>query len=189
MMMAGPPPEFDRSPGGVLSGTEIRQRAAGNPPLVSGAPMLEGQIQPNGLDLTVREVSRFTGPGRVAVSNSDRQLPELESLPFDSHGDLHLAPGPYHIVFNEVVHLPLDIMALGRPRSSLARCGVAIHTAVWDAGYHGRSTSLLVVANPAGFRVSRDARVLQLVFLTLNRAAAEGYQGAYQGENLARPEK
>ena len=178
---------LDSNPSGVLSGDDIRRRVAAVPPLVSGAPQLETQIQPNGLDLTLNEISRFTGPGRVAVSNNDRALPELAPIPFGHDGDIHLEPGPYHILYHEVVHLPLNIMALGRPRSSLARCGVSIHTAVWDAGYHGRSTSLLVVANPAGFRVSRDARVMQLVFFTLSRAADEGYQGVYQGENLGRP--
>jgi dUTP pyrophosphatase len=77
-------------------------------------------------------------------------------------------------------------MALGRPRSSLGRCGATIHTAVWDAGYRGRSTSLLVVSNPHGFAVERDARVMQLVFFSLARPASEGYAGAYQGENIAR---
>ena len=60
-----------------------------------------------------------------------------------------------------------DLMALGRPRSSLCRCGVTLHTAVWDAGYRGRSTSLLNVMNPSGFRVQRGARLLQLVFFGL----------------------
>jgi dUTP pyrophosphatase len=61
---------------------------------------------------------------------------------------------------------------------------VTIHSAVWDAGYRGRSTSLLVVNNPAGFRVQRNARVLQLVFFGLGETVVEGYRGAYQGENL-----
>ena len=185
--MDGSRPDFESRASGVLSGDEIRLRMAGDPPLVTGAPMLDHQVQPNGLDLTLKEVSRFAGSGRITVSNDDRRLPDLEALPFDSQGDLHLEPGPYHIVFNEIVHLPLNIMALGRPRSSLARCGIAVHTAVWDAGYHGRSASLLVVTNPAGFSVSRDARVLQLIFLTLSRSALEGYQGVYQGENLGHP--
>jgi dUTP pyrophosphatase len=60
---------------------------------------------------------------------------------------------------------------------------VAIHTAVWDAGYSGRSTSLLSVLNPAGFRLQIGARILQLVFFGLAAAANEGYQGVYQGEN------
>ena len=61
---------------------------------------------------------------------------------------------------------------------------MAIHTAVWDAGYEGRSTSLLQVVNPEGFRVQRNARVMQLVFLTLSSRTAEGYRGQYQRENL-----
>jgi dUTP pyrophosphatase len=97
---------------------------------------------------------------------------------------LHLAPGPYRITLNEAVNLPLNVMALGKPRSSLLRSGVAIHNAVWDAGYHGRSQALLVVYNPGGFDIQRNTRVLQLVFFRLERGLSEGYQGRYQGENL-----
>ncbi len=85
--------------------------------------------------------------------------------------------------YNEVVHLPRDIMALGRPRSSLLRCGVGVGTAVWDAGYEGRSQSLLIVHNPHGFRVQRNARITQLVFFELT-GESEGYNGIYQGENI-----
>jgi dUTP pyrophosphatase len=88
------------------------------------------------------------------------------------------------IRFSEVVALPLDVMAFGRPRSSLLRCGAAIHTAVWDAGYHGRSEALLMVYAEAGVRLAQGARVLQLVFVRLE-APTHAYAGAYQGENLA----
>jgi len=74
-------------------------------------------------------------------------------------------------------------MALGRPRSSLLRCGVTVGTAVWDAGYEGRSQSLLVVYNPRGFRLQKNARVAQLIFMRLS-GKTEGYKGAYQGENI-----
>jgi dUTP pyrophosphatase len=62
---------------------------------------------------------------------------------------------------------------------------VSIHTAVWDAGYRGRSTSLLVVDNPDGFRVQRNARLMQLVFFPLSAAVERGYQGVYQDENIS----
>ncbi|MCX9014076.1 MAG: deoxyuridine 5'-triphosphate nucleotidohydrolase, partial [Candidatus Methanoperedens sp.] len=71
-----------------------------------------------------------------------------------------------------------------KPRSSLLRCGVTIETAVWDAGYSGRSESLLVVFNEDGFRVKKDARVLQLLFYRLGERVSEGYSGVYQNENL-----
>jgi dUTP pyrophosphatase len=112
-------------------------------------------------------------------------VPEARPLTFDTDGWLDLTPGMYQVLFNEVVALPNDLMALGRPRSSLCRCGATLGTAVWDAGYTGRSTSLLVVTNPAGLRLARDARVLQLVFFTLDTPTAEGYAGVYQGENVA----
>ena len=113
-----------------------------------------------------------------------RELSDTESLEFDREGWLRLSPGPYLVSFNEVVNLPLDLMALGRPRSSLLRSGVSIHTAVWDAGYQGRSQALLLVHNDQGYALQRDARLLQLVFFHLTQPVSQGYQGRFHGENL-----
>jgi dUTP pyrophosphatase len=168
---------------GVLSREQLRDRVLSDPPLVAAWSDLEQQLQPNGFDLTLSEIHRHIGAGTIGVSNESRVLPALESIPFDGDGFVELTPGIYHIVYNEVVRLPEDLMALGRARSSLNRSGVTIHTAVWDAGYSGRSTSLLSVLNPAGFRVQRGARVMQLVFFGLATATSSGYQGAYQNEN------
>jgi dUTP pyrophosphatase len=170
---------------GVLSREQLRDRITdARNPLVTELIDLDAQLQPNGLDLTLREIGRYDGVGAIGASNADRILPDLAPVPFDGQGWATLAPGPYHIVYHEVVHLPPDLMALGRPRSSLTRSGATIHTAVWDAGYSGRSTSLLVVHSPAGFRLQRDARVMQLVFFSLARATTSGYAGAYQHENV-----
>ena len=176
-----------RSELGVLGREALRRRILGTPPLLADWLDLDQQLQPNGVDLTLREVGSYADRGVVARDNAHRLLPTIHPLPFASDGFLDLRPGPYQIVFNEVVDIPRDLMALGRPRSTLGRCGVSIHSAVWDAGYRGRSTSLLVVINPAGFRVERNARLLQLVFFPLGESVAEGYRGAYQGENLTTP--
>lgn len=177
--------ELTELTGGVLSREELLARIeTDDRPLLRHYVSLDEQLQPNGVDLTLARVERFTGSGRIATDNVGRVLPELEEVHPEADGWFHLAPGPWHITYNEVVALPDDLMALGRPRSSLGRSGVAIHTAVWDAGYEGRSTSLLQVVNPSGFSVQLNARVLQLVFLTLNRRTAAGYSGRYQGENL-----
>jgi dUTP pyrophosphatase len=89
------------------------------------------------------------------------------------------------ITLNETIHLPTNLMALAKPRSSLLRSGVTLHSAVWDAGYHGRSQALITVYNSYGFTVARNARVLQLVFVSLASATASAYAGRYQGENLS----
>ncbi|HEX9976562.1 MAG TPA: deoxyuridine 5'-triphosphate nucleotidohydrolase [Dehalococcoidales bacterium] len=168
---------------GVLSKSDIRRLLQMQPPLIEGCIDLDAQLQPNGVDLTLREIALLQTPGRITVSNSERVVSALAPLVFDDRGFIDLMPGAYIITYNEIVHLPTNVMALGRPRSSLLRCGVTIGTAVWDAGYSGRSQSLMVVHHPQGFRLQRNARVAQLIFFYLT-GETEGYRGAYQGENM-----
>jgi len=82
---------------------------------------------------------------------------------------------------HEWLRLPPTVMALARPRSTLLRIGAQLHTAVWDAGYEGRSEALLVVNNPFGIMLAGDAAICQLVFFSLTESV-EGYHGAYQGQ-------
>ena len=168
---------------GVLSRKDIRKLIEQSNTLIDGYIDLEQQLQPNGFDITLRDIASLNTRGQIGVDNAQRQLPDLEPLNFDSQGFIELGPGIYMITYNEIVHIPTNLMALARPRSSLLRCGVSIGTAVWDAGYSGRSQSLMQVLNTRGFRVQKNARVAQLVFMTLS-AETEGYAGKYQNENL-----
>ena len=170
--------------GNLLNREEIALLIAGNPPLIEDYVALELQIQPNGFDLTVREAGRFTTSGQLGASDEARMVSGVESLAYNADDWLFLEPGAYLVTFNEIVNLPPDLAALGRPRSSLLRSGVALHTGVWDVGYRGRSQSLLTVHHPIGFRLQRNARLAQLVFFRLAAPPEEGYQGRYQGEGL-----
>ncbi len=167
----------------ILSKQDIYRLLQQQPPLIEDYINLEEQVQPNGIDLTLREVALLQSSGKIAVSDSQRLVSDLAPLVFDGLGFIDLVPGAYIITYNEIVHLPKNVMALARPRSSLLRCGVTVNTAVWDAGYSGRSQSLMVVYNSQGFRLQRNARIIQLVFLRLTRET-EGYRGAYQRENI-----
>jgi len=168
---------------GALSRQDIMDLMQRQPPLVEGWLDLEQQVQTNGFDFTLRDVATLQTPGQVAESNAKRQVSDLSPLMFDALGFIDLPAGAYMITYNEVVHIPRDVMALARPRSSLLRCGVTVGTAVWDAGYEGRSQSLLVVYNPRGFRVQKNARVTQMVFFHMGQET-DGYNGTYQGENM-----
>jgi len=167
----------------ILSQQDIYRLLNKKPPLIEGLVNLEEQVQPNGIDLTLREVALLQSAGKIGVNNSQRVVSDLTPLVFDGLGFIDLVPGVYIITYNEIVHLPNNIMALARPRSSLLRCGVTVNTAAWDAGYSGRSQSLMVVYNPQGFRLQRNARIIQLIFFKLT-GKTQGYQGVYQGENL-----
>jgi len=167
----------------ILSRQDIRRLLQQEPPLIEGYINLEKQLQPHGIDLTLREIALPQSAGKIAINDSQRLVSDLAPLVFDGLDFIDLIPGAYIVTFNEIVHLPQNIMALARPRSSLLRCGVTVNTAVWDAGYSGRSQSLMVVYNPQGFRLQRNARIVQIIFFKLTEAT-EGYHGAYQGENI-----
>lgn len=152
--------------------------------LVEGAIDLEKQTQMCGMELTMQKIERFTSAGAVAFDNIYRVLPSTEALDFDSSGWIDLAPGAYLVTFNEIVNIPRDVAALARARSTLLRCGASLETALWDPGYRGRSQSLLVVHNPQGLRLRKNARLMQLIFLRLENAAEKLYSGKYQGENI-----
>ena len=167
---------------GVLSSQQIRAMLSDTPPLVTGFLNLDEQLQANGFDMTLESIAAFTGAGRIGVSNSDRTLAETQELPFDADGWVHLQPGVYAVRLNETVALPRNVMALARPRSTLLRNGAAAHNAVWDAGYNGRSQIQVTVYNPHGLTLARNARIVQMVFFTLDDATETPYAGIYQGE-------
>ena len=172
--------------GAVLDQESLRELIenpqAGQLPLVEGLLSLEEQLQPTGIDLCIQRVERLASAGRLGRANEDRVLSECEPLSFESDGWLFLGAGSYLVTLNEIVNIPLDLIALGLPRSSLMRSGASLHTAVWDAGYRGRSQALLNVYNAAGFHLQQNTRLLQMIFLRLARPVGQGYQGRYQDE-------
>ncbi len=166
----------------ILDGESIRKNG-----LIEGH-ILEEQFQPAGVDLTAQSLWSYEGEGVIDADNSKRKLPATKKLEWGTEGAIRLAPGAYKIVFNEIVSIPKDCAALARSRSSLLRMGASVQTALWDPGYTGRSEALLYVFNPAGIIVHSNARLVQLVFMRLERAAGAGYSGRYQGENIGKKE-
>lgn len=142
------------------------------------------QTQMCGIELTLARVECFRSNGALGYDNKERQLPKTELLEFDESDWIMLVQGSYLVTFNEIVDIPKDIAALARPRSSLLRSGATLETALWDPGYRGRSQSLLVVHNPYGLKLKKNARLMQLVFFKLGKVADKIYSGIYQNENI-----
>lgn len=145
----------------MLNAREIR-RLIKTRQLITGYIDLEKQLQPSGFDLSLREVHAYAGGGTVDFSNKERTIAPTTPLQPDAEGWYTLNRDCYLIMYNEVVKMPLDLVAIARPRSTLLRNGVTMETAVWDPGYHGKGSSLLVVHNPSGVRLKKNARMTQL---------------------------
>ena len=161
----------------ILTGSEARG-------LVESMIDPETQTQMCGVELTLQKIERFLTAGTVAFDNKERKLPETELVNFDEMGWIELTVGAYLVTFNEIVNIPKDVAAMARARSTLLRCGATLETALWDPGYRGRSQSLLVVYNPRGLKLKKNARLMQLAFLRLENEAEKLYSGKYQGENI-----
>ena len=148
---------------------------------------LDTQLTPNGFDLTAAKIFEFSGSGAVDFSNKERNIPECRELAFkkenpdDKFGWWELEPGIYKVVTNETVKLPLDLIGVAYPRSSLLRMGAFTQTGVWDAGFNGVSEFVLVVANSRGIKLKQNARVAQLLFTKINETET-GYSGIYQNK-------
>ena len=151
--------------------------------MITGYQNLSEQLQANGIDLTLQSIEMFIGPGHLGVTNSSRILPETQEIPFNNGGAARLDPGScYLLTLNETINLPDSLMGLSKPRSSLLRSGVAINNAVWDAGYVGKGQVLMVVHNPSGFSITKNARIIQLVLFPLGEPTSAPYSGTFQAD-------
>src|SRR5437868_3381588 len=144
----------------MLAGEEMRR-------LSVVASAVAGQVQPNGIDLSVDAVWRWREVGVLAAASEERHLPARDELRFDASGWVDLDAGAYGIRYAEWTAIPSDCGGLVFARSSLLRMGAHVPTAVWDAGYAGRGQGLLVVSSPHGLRLQRGARIVQLVLFRL----------------------
>jgi len=145
-------------------------------------PEGEIQIQPSGVDFTLRRVGRFSGRGKLTRIKEEIILPEVEYItPTD--GYYMLKTGEYLVEYSEIVEVPEDTIGFILPRSSLLRMGVTLYTAVWDPGYVGRGKGLMTVFNRNGVELEEGCRIGQFVLAKLT-GRAERYRGRYLFEGI-----
>lgn len=148
------------------------------------------QVQPCGVDLSLKHVLRLHSAGCVDFDNRLRKTAASTIIPFEANTSpseqelpsLHLDRGVYLVEFNETIRTPHDIMGQLFVRSSVFRSGAHIHAGVMDSGYEGIIGAMLTVENAAGFRVYKDARLAQMVFHELTEPT-DAYSGQYQGSS------
>lgn len=158
------------------------------------------QIQPCGIDLTLKRVMTWSSPGAIDFTNAHRKASQTVEIPFQrlskSRGAtsgtsesnaqgietdyIDIACGSCLVEFNECINMPLDPMGQIFVRSSLFRSGALVYAGVMDSGYQGAIEAVLQVVNPHGLRLYRDAKMAQIVFHAMSEPV-EGYNGVYQG--------
>ena len=145
---------------------------------------LEKQIQPNGIDLTLRKVESFSYCFDVigTISVDGKTLPKTYELLPDKDGYYDLQQGQYLIYVNETVKLPKGLAAISIQRSTIMRCGSMTQVGSWDSSYEGRGCCVLFVGEK-GIKIQKNARIVQMHFVPVSGQTFE-YNGSYQKENL-----
>lgn len=166
----------------MLNKKEIRELIE-KKQLIGSYINLDKQLTPNGFDLTIAAIFSFNSAGFLDFSNNERVLPECEELipqkksKDDKYGWWNLEKGIYKVRTNEKVTLDNNLIALAFSRTSVLRMGASTAHGVWDAGFSGRGEFILTVSNPLGINIKQNARIAQLVFLTVEET--EHYDGIY----------
>lgn len=128
---------------------------------------LDTQRAEAGVDLTVDEVHRLTGPGSLDFGGSEFEAAARERLepelahPDDDYGWWRLAAGSYLIRFNEAPALEEDETGLVFPLDRLGQAG-ASHDAFLVRGRQDPLETLLRVGE-AGCRLKENCRVSRLI--------------------------
>lgn len=159
----------------MLSGASIVKRG-----IIRNLISATQQVQPCGVDVSLRRVLQWTSPATIDFDNSRRQSAATSELPFSGKDEtLTLPQGAYPVEFNEAVRIPLDCMGQVFVRSSLWRSGAVLSAGVVDAGYEGALGALLDVRNPHGIVLYRNAKLGQVAVYRMEGEVA-GYSGVYQ---------
>ena len=162
----------------MLIDKEIR-RLILNRKMITNYIDLETQLQPNGFDLTIKEVLGFSKSfdPRIDFTNETRLISlALPWLPVG--GEYCLDPGTYLFRANEFFKTPPDISGWGMPRSTLSRCGITVNSAILDAGYSGHLVFVLNI--PQKIYFTTHARFVQMIFFKLSEVPAKLYTGVYK---------
>jgi dUTP pyrophosphatase len=140
------------------------------------------QIQPAGYDVTLSKVYAHSKT-KYTLGVQKTENSKLEEIAPDEEGYLDLDPGVYLVVLNEITTIPNDAIGVLLPRSTLLRNGIDVRTALFDPGYSGQPSVMLVCHRP--LRVERFSRIGQLVIIKSDKEFSKQYNGRYQGERAA----
>jgi len=148
-------------------------------------PMMESQLQPNGIDIRIREAHLLSGdviPFQLyhnATIHVNRRQLELEG------GNSYFTfekGNSYNIECFEMAHIPKNVVALIYGRSSLNRNGLLARASLYDSGYNNYVGFTLYAFNRG--HIEYASRVAQIVFMEAGSSSL--YNGQYNSDDFTR---
>jgi len=137
--------------------------------------VVEGDVQPNAVDLRVGKVFYIT-TDIFEISNEHKKHRGTIELNPNPDGYFDLLPGSYEVVMENIINVGEGEAGWVITRSTLNRNGIFLTSGLYDSGYHGAMAGVMhVTTGPA--RIKQGTRIGQ--YLSFNAEALHSYDGDY----------
>ncbi len=139
-----------------------------------------------GFDLRVGKIFRFVSKGFLGVE--ERETPKVELVrefdPFKRQS-IVIKPGEYFLTETvERVNIPLHLLGIAKPRTTLHRSGIITRVSIADPGYSGTLHPGIFNAGGVDFELELGARYINIMFFEI-KGLTPGYRGQWQGGRTA----
>lgn len=142
--------------------------------IVTGLLDEEKQLQPNSLDLTIKNATLIIDGG---VLTENKKLQPRANYSCENMGRFEFEAGKaYDIEFNESIEVPDNVMCFITHRSSLNRIGGQITSGIYDSGFKNYLGATLRTNNKIS--IEKNCRIATIYFIKADSAFL--YQGQYQ---------
>lgn len=162
----------------------------GHENLIELFPNFKDDIGENGIDLRVGKIFRIDEFFVRGCVNDEKMLPELYEVEvvndFSSkiHDSYILNNEYYYIVeIDRPIHIPDGYCQIYKLRSTFARCGLQLISAVGDNDFNGTLRLGLKNLTKSNIYVGKNERIIQALTIK-NDGTALNYDGSYQNDKI-----
>lgn len=135
-------------------------------------------IEGSKYDLTLGSVERMSYDS-IACIGEQRMVPSAITE-FPVEGWWMLRPRIIYLLQTlETLNLPINLLGIVRPRTTLFRCGIAIQCSDIDPNYQGRITVMAEVRNVAPVKIQVGSRFLHVKFAEFDTFETDFYRGIW----------
>ena len=162
----------------------MRGSLVGKGKLLELFPNFREDIGGNGIDLRVGAVSHIIQDGKMmGCINDEKFSPNYHILtPPKDYYEL-LSHNFYFIVVDREIYIPNGYCQTYQLRSTFARCGLFLTSAVGDDGFKGTLMMGVYNASPQSIYIGKNERIIQALTWKTD-GTSEEYTGSYQNDNF-----
>ena len=139
-----------------------------------------------GFDLRIGKVFKLQGDSFLGID--ERKTPDVKLVAEFNPKKISkviIKPGEIYLTETyEKFNMPLDLVGILKPRTTLQRSGIIARMAIVDPGYSGTVHPLLYNAGPATVTIEMGARYIFAMFMEIKGKGSK-YRGQWQGGRVA----